>query len=340
MISFDSIVYTINDFWEWDSRDELVLSPKFQRRSVWSEKAKSYLIDTVIRGLPISKIFMHHDVNLETRKSIREIVDGQQRIQAILLFLRDGFKVSKVHNKECGGKYFAELPKETRRAILQFKISVDIIHGTETQILDIFARLNTYTVKLNAQELLNAKYFGAFKQTVYLLGYEFKDFWVNNRVMTERDVARMGEAQLASELAILILSGIQDRKAIATYYDNYDDNFKEAGKITRAFRQSMEDISQIFDGRLKDSGFRKKPLFYSLVGVLGQLRKTHQLKAREFPKIFSALAEIDEILASDPDSISPKYFKFYGACTKHVTDLAARKIRHKFILNFVTKRTS
>jgi len=251
MISFDSIVYTINDFWEWHSREELVLSPKFQRRSVWSEKAKSYLIDTVVRGLPISKIFMRHDVDLETRKSIREIVDGQQRIEAILLFLKDGFKVSRVHNKEHGGKYFTELPKEIRRAMLQFKISVDIIHGTETQILDIFARLNTYTVKLNAQELLNAKYFGAFKQTVYSLGYEFKDFWVNNHIMGEREVARMGEAQLASELAILILSGIQDRKAIAAYYYKYDDEFRKANKVSKAFRRNMDIISQIFDGRLK-----------------------------------------------------------------------------------------
>lgn len=340
MISFDSVVYTINDFWEWDSREELVLSPKFQRRSVWSEKAKSYLIDTVIRGLPISKIFMRYDVDLETRKSIREIVDGQQRIEAILLFLRDGFKISKVHNKSYGGKYFTELPEDTRRAILKFNISVDIIHGTETQILDIFARLNTYTVKLNAQELLNAKYFGAFKQVVYSLGYQFKNFWVNNRVITEREVARMGEAQLASELAILILSGIQDRKAIATYYDNYDDEFKEAGKTKKDFKQNMEIISQIFDRRLKDSSFRKKPLFYSLFGVINKLRKEHQLKYREFPKIFRVLGEIDKILATDPDSIPQKYFKFYDACTKHVTDLAARRIRHKFILNFISRRIS
>lgn len=105
MISFDSIPYTINDFLEWYTRDELVLSPKFQRRSVWSQKAKSYFIDTIIRGLPLPKIFMQQEVDLETRKTVRQIVDGQQRIRAILSFIEDGFKIMKVHNKEFGGKY-------------------------------------------------------------------------------------------------------------------------------------------------------------------------------------------------------------------------------------------
>jgi hypothetical protein len=58
MKSFDSRVYSINDFVEWDKNKQLELNPSFQRRPVWSEKAKSYSIDTILRGKPIPKIFI------------------------------------------------------------------------------------------------------------------------------------------------------------------------------------------------------------------------------------------------------------------------------------------
>jgi len=37
---FDSRVYSINDFVEWNAQKALELAPKFQRRSVWSPAAK------------------------------------------------------------------------------------------------------------------------------------------------------------------------------------------------------------------------------------------------------------------------------------------------------------
>ena len=84
MKSFDSRTYSINDFVEWDGQKQLVLNPRFQRRAVWSEKAKSYLIDTIIRGKPIPKIFIRQKLNVTTKTSLREVVDGQQRLRTIL----------------------------------------------------------------------------------------------------------------------------------------------------------------------------------------------------------------------------------------------------------------
>ena len=55
---FNTRNYSIRDFEEWNQRNELFLQPKFQRRNVWSDKARSYLIDTIIRGKPIPKIYM------------------------------------------------------------------------------------------------------------------------------------------------------------------------------------------------------------------------------------------------------------------------------------------
>ena len=113
--AFHTRNYSIRDFEEWHERDELVLQPKFQRRDVWSDKARSYLMDTIIRGKPIPKIYMRQDVNPKSRRARREIVDGQQRLHTVLSFLKDGFKISKSHHETFGGKAFSGLDHGTQK---------------------------------------------------------------------------------------------------------------------------------------------------------------------------------------------------------------------------------
>jgi len=341
MIRFDSRPYSINDFWEWSQRKELVLAPKFQRRSVWSDKARSYLIDTIIRGLPISIIFMRHDVDPKTRKSIREIVDGQQRIRTILNYLNDGFKISRIHNEEFAGNYFSGLSSSVQKDILQYIIAVDVLHGTDdAQVLDIFARLNTYTVRLNRQELLNAKYFGAFKSTVYSLGYEYLNFWVNNNILTNREITRMGEADLTSELLILTMDGVQDRKKIEDYYKRFDDEFNNKEAVVEKFKNTTDTISEIIGDTLPSSNFASNPLFYSLFGVIQDLINENKIRKKDYTKIAVSLHDIDDIINSKPEDLSSRNFKFFDAATKHVTDASARRIRHEFIKNHIVANIS
>ena len=339
MINFDPMIFRIADFWEWDNRKELILSPKYQRRRVWSEKAKSYLIDTILRGLPLPKVFMKYSVDIETKKSFREIVDGQQRIATILSYLNDGFKVMRVHNKEYGGKYFSELDEKQKRSFWEFKISVDVLSlDDDTYILDIFARLNTYTATLKKQELLNSKYFGAFKQAVYSLGFRFKDFWVNNNILSERQIARMAEAEFTSELVIQLIDGINDRKSIESFYKKYDDDFPNEQKVKRLFVNNIDAIANIIGSELSETNFSSTHLFYTLFGVINELRSKKKLREKIFPRIKNALIEIDNILDTQPEELNSKYFSFYDASTKHVTDLKIRKIRHSFILNFIKQK--
>jgi uncharacterized protein with ParB-like and HNH nuclease domain len=86
---------SINDFREWYEASVLVLAPKFQRRSVWPDKARSYLIDTVLRDLPMPKLFMRQEID-DSGRTIREIVDGQQRIRTVLAYIENGFPVMHV----------------------------------------------------------------------------------------------------------------------------------------------------------------------------------------------------------------------------------------------------
>jgi hypothetical protein len=45
-------LFSVSDFLDWQRQGTLNLDPPFQRRSVWKPGAKSYLVDTVVRGLP------------------------------------------------------------------------------------------------------------------------------------------------------------------------------------------------------------------------------------------------------------------------------------------------
>src|SRR5271170_8098247 len=80
--------YRVGDFVAWQRDGALELNPNFQRRPVWKKGAKSYLIDTILRALPMPIIFLRDlRADLKTFKAKRDVVDGQQRIRTILSFV-------------------------------------------------------------------------------------------------------------------------------------------------------------------------------------------------------------------------------------------------------------
>ncbi|MGC1373031.1 MAG: DUF262 domain-containing protein, partial [Candidatus Sulfotelmatobacter sp.] len=207
---FNTRNYSVRDLEEWHGRGELVLAPKFQRREVWIDKARSYLIDTIVRGKPIPKIYMRQDVNPDTRRTTREIVDGQQRVATVLSFIKDGFKISRAHNEDFGGKYFSGLDTGTRGDILKYEFVVDLLQDMpDNEVYDVFARINTYSEKLKPQELRNAQFFGEFKSCVYLLAKEFVPFLEKNEIFSSKQILRMAEAEFISELLLAMEEGIR-----------------------------------------------------------------------------------------------------------------------------------
>ena len=87
--------YRISDFIDWRKQKRLNLNPNFQRGSVWSPAARTFLIDTILRQLPIPKVYLRTNIDVTTKQTIREVVDGQQRIRAILDFSDDLFPYQK-----------------------------------------------------------------------------------------------------------------------------------------------------------------------------------------------------------------------------------------------------
>jgi hypothetical protein len=338
MKNFDTRVYNISDFSEWNATSLLELSPEFQRRSVWSERAKSYLIDTIVRGKPIPKILITQ--NLKQSRNIRVVVDGQQRLRAILEFMDDAFRISRAHNKEYAGMRFSNLPQDIRNDFLKYEIGVDVLFDLDyPDVLDIFARLNTYSVKLNAQEKLNAEFLGYFKQTAYRLGYRYVNYWVEADIMTRQQVSRMSEAELASDLLVALIAGVQSSKVIPTYYKNFEDDPGNLENAESVFDEVMSYIGEIYSAQeLKKTNYKRNPLFYSLFcciahGLKGLQNLTNVPRPPLTPQTISrARVRLDEVSARyDAHDDSKDYQEFIDATQRSTTDASRRMLRTSFL---------
>jgi hypothetical protein len=353
---FNTRSYSVRDFEEWNERGELELAPRFQRRDVWSDKARSYLIDTIIRGKPIPKIYMRQDINPNTRRTTREIVDGQQRLRTVLSFIKDGFKISKAHHEDFGGEYFSGLDKDTRGDILKYEFVVDLLQDMpDPEVYDVFARINTYAEKLKPQELRNARWFGEFKSSVYLLSKEFVTFFVDNQVFSPKQVLRMAEAEFISELLLAITEGIREgqKRVIDSCYAKYDDDFPRRKFHEKRFRETMDVIGGIVGADLPQLKFRAIRLFYPLFCAVFHLKfglpklnvSRLSLKVTAYPKLKMALEGVDELIdeikaaedAQQNITLSTEVRKFYDAYSEHWVHVDKRTILTEYICKQFTK---
>jgi hypothetical protein len=272
-------VYKVSDFVSWQRAKSLVLSPSFQRRSVWPSAAKSFLVDTVARGLPMPIVFLREQTNLETLEPIREVVDGQQRLRTLLAYIepeslkdfdpdRDSFVVKRTHNTELAGKSFRQLPSDIRRRILSYEFSVHVLPAEtdDREVLQIFARMNSTGVKLNAQELRNAEFYGEFKKRAYDLAYEQLSRWRTWKLFNENDIARMTEVEETSDLMIVMLEGVHGKSQdkIEDYYRTYEEDFPQGEEIARRFRIVMDTIDQSLGSVMSTTVFSRKSMFHTL----------------------------------------------------------------------------
>lgn len=258
----DKTTYTIGDFLQWQRHGSLVLNPNFQRRSVWNTRAKGLLIDSVLRGYPIPLIFLTNRINLEDSSTVRDVVDGQQRLRTILSYLdpsslpdyndSDNFTVSKKDNPEYGGKGFADLDADTKQRILQTPLSVNVLPASmsNVEVLEIFRRMNTTGMKLNKQELRNARFFGSFKDLSYDLAYAEYQRWIKWEIFSLQQTSQMLEVEQTSDLLGLLLEGVRGRSYsdIDRLYSEYDTSIPSETILREKFKLTMNYLDEVYGG--------------------------------------------------------------------------------------------
>lgn len=331
--------YRISDFLEWHREKRILLNPDFQRGSVWTPAARTYLIDTILRQLPVPKIYMRTKIDVGTKKSIREVVDGQQRLRAIIDFADDQFALSK-RAEEFAGKRYSSLGAELQETFLSYAISVDqLINATDDDVLEVFARLNSYNVKLNPPELRHAKYQGEFKWAVRKKSREWLILWDKYHLVPVKQRVRMLDDSLIAEMLGILLEGVKDggQKNINRLYDRQDENFDPAHSALKTLDKVIEFFDKELGDYLIDTPLTSAPHFLMLFAALahalygipeGQideipLRDDRALK--DLTVVKNNLLQLASVIDSDVPVSS--YEKFWLASTRATPSIASRRER-------------
>ncbi|WP_216325646.1 DUF262 domain-containing protein [Deinococcus aestuarii] len=269
-------VFRLYDFLSWQRSGELDTSPKFQRRSVWSASAKSFLVDTVIRDMPVPIIILRNVLNDTTYHETREVVDGQQRLRTLLGFVdssvlpdfdeaREAFTVRRTHNADLAGLSFAQFPPELKTKVLNYEFSVHTLPSdtTDKEVLQIFARLNSSGVKLNEQEIRNAEFTGVLKTLVYDVALDHLERWRRWKVFSEVEIARMDEVEATSDIVLMMQQGLKAKTQgqLTRFYAQHEEEFDGASEVPKRFDSVMEAIDSTIGGWIAGSQLARKTVF-------------------------------------------------------------------------------
>jgi hypothetical protein len=150
------------------------LDPKYQRRFRWDDRRQSKLIESFLMNVPIPPIFLNED-----QYGAYSVIDGKQRLMAIHSFLRGRLRLKGLQVfHDINGRSFDELPSSLQK-VIQIRPTVRatiILRQSDPDIkFEVFQRLNTGGVRLNAQEIRNSTYPGPLNDLILELS-EITDF--------------------------------------------------------------------------------------------------------------------------------------------------------------------
>lgn len=272
--------------------DMLDLQPDFQRGQVWPVQKQQKLIDSILRGWQIPPV---HVVKVDDRpRVLQQVLDGQQRLRAIVNFVEGEFAVDGSVTpldqaiKKLDGKHYADLPADVRDQFDYYTIRVIELRNFEPEEpFELFYRWNEATV-LTAAEKRNAL-FGEPRHQVHSLVQEFGD--------PERSARRLGfsNARMAYDDVVARFLVTLELGTLREYVS--------AERITTRFREARPFQSQLMNRAFSTIGALLS--FESLSKSEVRLTKatTHTWAC--------SLARFIEV-ASDIDQLTREYDLFLG----------------------------
>lgn len=331
MKTWISSPHPISDIRDWKRLERLEIKPDFQRLEVWSEAAKVMLMDTIFRGIPMPKIFVASTIKND--QVHRTVIDGQQRISAILGFLSDKFSLQKPYSGPHEGLLFSQLPDNVRNEFLQYRIDFnEAMEFSEEELRETYSRLNKYSVALTKQELRRADFPGDFlKLSEELANLEYletaKIFSVANR-------RRLADVEYVSEILAALIAGPQDKRdSLDSFYLQYSTwDVNECKETEKRFLNAITDISLIFSEKwsLAETRFRQKADFYTLVLAIDDLRRAGgSLENTNITDLRDDLRFLDYHIA--PESDIPDFRDYAIKCVSQANTISSRRWRIEFL---------
>ena len=337
--------YSLVDFMGMLDRKEVVINRDYQRGSgLWPESARSYFIDTILQGYPFPKIYLYQSFNERTNRPIKELVDGQQRTTTIHDFYNDKFTLNTA-SKDYSGLYYSDLDENAQRNFQSYQVEVSIIlSATRSELLEMFRRMNAYTAPLKEAEKRHSTYQGKFKWFIAEMADQFSPLLETYNVLTQKQIARMADAEFISDLVVVLENGIQTKRTakIEALYKKYDDQFEQQEetkeKLERFFSVLSNELANI-QGTFLTKSYVIHSLFCALTAIWYGFPDSENIYDENpepgyeidfdaaLPRLL-ALADAHE----EQDDTS-EYSEYVEACLSSTTQMAQRKTRTYFLIN-------
>ncbi|WP_263408833.1 DUF262 domain-containing protein [Terriglobus tenax] len=231
------------------------LNPIWQRGPTWRAPRQVLLIDSILRGMDIPKVYLRRLTGVGAHKF--DAVDGQQRLRAIWLFGNDDLRLeyeevlSPIDGHPVQNLVYSELHKDLRDRFDNFEVSVaEIQQGSNDDITGLFARLQM-GMPLNPAELRNA-ILSPIRHLVSAIATSHA-FFIDSRIPEARykrqDYASHAFAMAAYEGTKDIKA--PDLKAMLREYDHTraDEALELSARVGDALN-TLHEVNTIVDSRI------------------------------------------------------------------------------------------
>ncbi len=321
MLERRSAPQTLSWFLDLHHSLQLDLNPPYQRLSVWNDNYRKYFIDTILKNYPSPAIFLDVEIT-NVGQTIYHVVDGKQRLSSIIDFVNDVFPTAAKFSGSEGAKYFSDLSDEQRNRFFRYVVPVEFLErATESELEQAFDRLNRNVSKLNAQELRNAKYSGAFISLMEALADD--PFWTTVGLATKARIRRMLDIEFVSELFALTMRGVQEGKSVLDdVYSEYDEEILDIDFIRPKYENCKNELEKIWP-YVETDRFKNLADFYSLWAAL--LEVIQEDKVIDYEQTARSISEFADSVRSDESS--PEANRYLVAATQGSSKAANRKTR-------------
>ena len=268
-------------------------------------------------------------------------MDGQQRITTINDFLADKFRLGAA-SPAYQGQYFSDLAQEVQQLFLSYTVAVDVIRNAEkAEILQMFRRMNAYTLPLNEAEKRHSSYFGEFKVFINRRADQYGAFLSEWNVLTKRQMIRMGDAELLTEMVLALEQGTVSTSAthLRNLYKFNDVEFPQAGEYGEKIGAALDFIIENFGelrGTFMTKSFVVHSLFCALIhnrfGLPGFEEKSDVVPIGAFcPDVASAIDDLKTLAAAHETKDQGVLGPYVEACSAGSNREAQRTTRVQYI---------
>lgn len=296
--------------WWKSRRNKIDMSPPYQRRGrLWSQTDKGYLIDSILNGFDIPKIYMAdftvgESSKLNSSRLPYAIIDGKQRFEAIFDFfdgtvvLNDDFIYKSDSSLKLGGLSYKDLVAnhyEIAEIFETFNLTIMEVHAsTEEPINELFVRLNR-NKPLAGAEIRNAMS-GPAPQIIRSISSH--SFFTDCIAFSVKRGADLNTAAKLLQFEYAEKPVDTKKRALDDFVKNVEDsqNKKLLELATRRVTESLDAMSEIFlprDKLLSSGGII--PVYYWLCRE--QDTSKHHL-IREFLVDFESRRKLNRASAS------------------------------------------